>query len=634
MLILNHIKMIKKIIISVSVIFLTVNSFSQLKTADLFMQKEIRQAYKKGTRSLSGEPGKAYFVNKTDYKIVAKFNPETRLLSGNEIITYTNNSNDTLKEMYFNLYQDIFKKGNSRDWDIGAIDITDGVQIKKFIFNGKSINVNSDNVSDRQSILRIKLPENIYPKTSAKVEIEWEFILPGTVPIRMGTYEKDNFMIAYWYPKVTVYDDIVGWNTHGHSGNQEFYNDFGDFDISITVPGDYQLWATGVLQNISDLYTDKYIKRFKKSLKTDDIIHIITAEDRKKGNIMKKSEFHTWKFKSEQTPDFAFGMSKTYYWDATSIQSGDRRVSVNAVYKPTSEYFKKVADIASKVLKFYTEEIPGVPYPYPQITDFNGGGGMEFPGMTNCGEARSLSSTIYLTAHEIGHSYFPFYTGLNEQKYAWMDEGLITFFPQLIVEKYTDDPGYVLFKRNIAAYNKSAGNYNDVPMMINTNNVGRYAYRFHSYNRPSAAFYLLYNYLGKEKFAKSLNLFTKRWNGKHPMPFDFFFTFNEVAGEDLAWFWKPWFFDLGYADLSIDKIDNSAKDKIDVIIKNKTGFPVPVHLKAEYKNGKTKQFNLKMNTWDNGNKIKISIPSRGIVKVYLDTETTPDAYPEDNVKII
>ena len=626
--------MIKKIILSTFVTFFAFNLFAQLKTGDLFMQKEIRRAYKKGTRSFDGKPGKNYFVNSTDYKIKAKFNPETRLLSGNEIISYTNNSSDTLQKMYFNLYQDLYKKGNARDWDIGTADLTDGVQIKKIRFNGKNINLKSDSLTNRQSILSITLPENILPHSSAKIEIKWELTFPGTVPIRMGTYEKDNFFIAYWYPKVAVYDDIVGWNTNGHTGMQEFYNDFGDFDVEITVPGDYQLWATGILQNINDLYTEKYIKRFEKSKNTDAVVHIITEEDRKAGNIMKKADFHTWKFKSEQTPDFAFAMSRSYYWDATSIKSGNRSVSINAVYKPTSEYFKKVADIAHKTLEFYTEEIPGVPYPYAQITDFNGGGGMEFPGMTNCGEAKNRTSTIYLTAHEIGHSYFPFYTGLNEQKYAWADEGLITFFPQFIVEKYTDDPNYVLFKRNISAYNRSAGTYIDLPMMINSNNVGRNAYRFHAYNRPSTAFYLLYNYLGKEKFAQALNLFVKRWNGKHPMPFDFFFTFNKAAGEDLAWFWKPWFFELGYADLSTYKTDTSAKDVVTVTIKNKTGFPVPVHLIAEYSDGKTKHIDKKMNVWKNSGTIKLSVSSIGLKKLILDTETTPDAFPEDNVLIV
>lgn len=625
--------MTKEVLFLATAILFAFSSSSQVKTTDLFMQKEIRQAYKKGTRSHIGEAGKNYFVNKTDYKIQADLNPETRLISGNEIILYTNNSPDTLRQMYFNLYQDLYKKGNSRDWDIGPVDITDGVKIKKIIFNEKEIDINSDNVSNRQSILRINLPENINPHSQVKVEITWELTLPGTIPIRMGTYEKDNFFVAYWYPKAAVYDDIVGWNTHGHSGNQEFYNDFGDFDVKITVPGDYQIWATGVLKNINDLYTEKYINLFKKSKETDEVIHIITKEDRKKGDIMKKADFHTWKFKSKQTPDFAFGISRTYLWDAASIKSGNRRVSINAVYKPTSEYFKQVADIVYKTLQFFTDEIPGVPYPYPQITDFNGGGGMEFPGMTNCGEAKSYTSTIYLTAHEIGHSYFPFYTGLNEQKYAWMDEGLITFFPQLIVEKYTDEPEYVLFKRNIAAYNKSAGTYKDVPMMINTDNVGRYAYRFHSYNRPSIAFYLLYKYLGKKKFAEALKLFIERWNGKHPVPFDFFYTFNEVAGEDLAWFWKSWFFDLGYADLCIEKVDTSGNKLAYITINNKTNFPVPIHLTAEYSDGKTKQIYKKMSIWKSGiEKIKLSVPSKGLKKIILDTETIPDAFLDDNVK--
>ncbi|MCF6184963.1 MAG: hypothetical protein L3J56_10165, partial [Bacteroidales bacterium] len=365
--------MTKKGLFFFASILISLSSFAQLKTSELFMQKEIQQAYKNKTRSFSGKPGENYFVNRTDYVIKADFNPKTRQISGNEVITYTNNSPDTLKKMYFNLYQDIFKKGNSRDWDIGTVDITDGVKIKKIIFEGKEIDMNSKEISNKQSILKINLPENILPHSKAKIEIEWELTIPGTVPIRMGTYEKDNFMIAYWYPKVAVYDDIVGWNTHGHSGNQEFYNDFGDFSVEITLPGEYQIWAAGVLQNMKELYTKKYVERFEKSKKTDDVVHIITKEDREAKDIMKKADFHTWKFKSEQTPDFAFGVSKTYFWDATSIKSGNRRVSINAVIKPTSENFKRVAEIAHKTLKLFTEEIPGIPYPYPQVTDFNSG---------------------------------------------------------------------------------------------------------------------------------------------------------------------------------------------------------------------------------------------------------------------
>lgn len=619
-------------------IITSISSVNSQKTANLFMPKEIRQAYKKGTRSFDGKAGENYFINRIDYSIKAEFDPKTRKLSGQEIITYTNNSPDSLSNIYFNLYQDIFKKGNSRDWDIGSVDIHDGVLISKIIYNAEEIDVNSPNVSNRSSMLRIKLPAAIAAGKEAIIEIHWSFTLPGTVPIRMGTYGDKNFFLAYWFPKVAVYDDIVGWNTQGHSGSQEFYNDFGDYEVEISVAGEYNVWSTGILQNADELFTKQYFKKIEKSKKADEIIHIISKEDRNKGNILKDSDKHIWKFISDNTPDFAFAVSKTYLWDATSINSGDQRISVNSIYPEKTNYFHEVAEISKNVISFFTNDIPAIPYPYPQLTAFSNGktdGGMEFPGMINDGDVNNKIRVLGLTAHEIGHSYFPFYTGLNEQKYAWMDEGMITFFPQFFVEKYSDEKDFLFFKRNIATYNKYAGTFNDVPLMISSNNVGRFALRFHAYNRPSVAFYLLYNYLGKEKFVKGLQLFTERWNGKHPTPYDFFFTFNEIAGEDLAWFWKTWFFEIGYADLAISRIDYTDNMKVIVNIENKTGFPVPVYLTAVYKDGKTKNFSYDMKIWAKGEKIfTISVPDRHLEKVFLDTETTPDAYPKDNEKKI
>ena len=623
-----------KHLVLVLLIGLSIQVFSQ-KTSDLYMPKEIKQSYDKGTRTYDGTAGKNYFVNKTNYSIKAEFNPETRLLEGEETITYTNNSPDSLKFIYFNLYQDLFKKGNKRDRDIGFVDITDGVQINKIVYNNKEIDVKSKNVSNYSSMLKIKLPKKLAPGETSDIDINWNFTLPGKVHVRMGTYGDKNFFIAYWYPKVAVYDDIVGWNKIGHSGFAEFYNDFGDFDVEITVPGEYNIWSTAVLQNSEDLYTKKYLKRIAKSKETEDIIPIITVEDRKKGDILKKAEKHVWKFKSEQTPDFAFAVSKTYIWDATSLKSGDRRISVNAVYKPDSKDFHEVAEISRNSIKYFTEEIPAVPYPYPQLTAFNGsGGGIEFPGMINDGDMRTKVWTLRLTSHEIGHAYFPFYTGLNEQKYAWMDEGLISFFPQFVIEKYTDKEDFVFIKYNISIYNHSAGTFNDIPLMISSDIIGNYpTYRFNAYVRSSVSFYLLYQYIGKEKFSKGLNLFTERWKNKHPIPYDLFYTFNEVAGEDLAWFWKPWFFEFGHADLSIKKTYSTEVNKVIVIIENKTGFPVPIHLTAEYENGETKLIEANMKIWSKGEQTyKLHVPEKGLKKLILNTETIPDAYPDDNVK--
>ncbi len=608
----------------------SLNLFSQ-KSTDLFMPKEIRQAYEKGTRDYDGKAGENYFINKVAYKIQVTFTPSTRKIDGIETILYTNNSPDTLKYIYFNLYQDIFKKGNMRDWDIGKKDITEGVQITKIIYNSEEIDIKSKNVNNNSSILRIKLPKKLAHGETAEIKINWNLIIPKSTPIRMGTYNKDNFMIAYWFPKIAVYDDIEGWNKQGHSGNQEFYNDFSDYDVEITVPKDYNVWSTAILQNLEDLFTQKYIDRIAESKNTDEVIHIITKEDREKNDILKKGKNHVWKFKSENIPDFAFAVSKTYLWDATSIISGNRRIPINAVYNLNSKDFYEVAEISRNSIKYFTEEIPAIPYPYPQFTAFNGGGGMEFPGMINDGDSYSRNGTLHVTSHEIGHSYFPFNTGLNEQKYAWMDEGLITFFPRFVVEKYTDDKDYIFFKNVIKWYNTQAGTFNDVPLMISSNNVGRYAYRIQAYTRSSVSFYLLYKYIGKEKFIKGLQLFTKRWKGKHPTPYDFFFTFNEVAKEDLAWFWKPWFFEIGYADLSIKKVYKTEVEKTIIIIENKTGFPVPIKLTAEYKDGTKKVITKKMDIWKNKNTYKINVSTKGLKKLVLNYETIPDAYVEDNI---
>ena len=595
------------------------------------MIKEIKNAIKNETRTYEGVAGANYFVNKIDYDIKVNFNPETRVISGTELITYKNNSKDTLEKIVINLYQDVFKKGNARDWKMGDVDITDGVKIKKIAQEGKEIDLNSRNVYNASSIYHANLIDKLLPNSSTKIEIEWELTLPGTVHLRGGCYEKENFFVSYFYPKIAVYDDIYGWNTHGHTGSQEFYNDFGDYSVEITVPKDYNVWSTAILQNSEELFKDKYLKRITESKTSDKVVHIITKEDREKNEILKKSKQNIWKFKSKKTPDVAFAISKTYLWDATSYNTGERRVSVNSVYKQDSEEFTEVAEIARNVIKFYSEDIPAVPYPYPQITAFNGGGGMEFPGMVNDGNNSNRNGTLYLTSHEIGHSYFPFYTGLNEQKYAWMDEGLITFYPQFFVKKYTTDTNYTFFTRNIQKYNNSANTNIDVPLMIPSDNLSRYPYRFQAYIRSAVAFNELYNILGKEKFTEGLQLFIKNWNGKHPTPYDFFNVFNSVADEDLAWFWKPWFFQLGSADLEVNSITKT-KESTDIVIKNVSGFPVRIIMTVNYKDGTNKKFEYSAREWKRTKQFVINVPKGKIKSIILDTENVPDAFPENNVK--
>lgn len=613
-----------KYIINAIFVFILLNSANLLaqNSKDLFITKEFKTALTKQTRTLNGEPGVNYWQNRSDYKIQAQLDPQTRILSGSEEINYSNNSNDTLKILAFNLYQDLFKKGVARDWDIGAIDLTDGVKIKSLNIDGKEINLNR--IKHNSTKMIVSLDDFFTPKSKHTIKVEWSFIFPGTLTIRMGTYDSTNFMVAYWYPKIAVYDDVMGWALRPHTGNCEFYHEFGNYDVELTAPENYLMWSTGVLQNSDELFTKKYLDRIEAASKSDDVIHIVTKEDRENGDILKNKGANIWKFKSTNSPDFAFAMSDKYIWDATSVNTGSRRVSINAVYKTDSKDFHLVANLARKSIEFYSFDIPKFEYPYPQLTLFNGDGGMEFPGMVNDGDFDNYNATLYVTAHEIGHSYFPFNTGLNEQSSAWMDEGMITFLPRFFVKANTKDSSYVAFKDIVALYNKRAGSSMEIPLMIPSTNTG-FAYRYHAYNRPSVAFLTLYNYLGKEKFTAALKEFATIWEQKHPYPYDFFFTFNKVAGEDLSWFWKPWFYEMAYADLAIGKIENK---KVQIL--NKGGLPVNVNIEFVFDDG-SKKVSRKANIWKNGVKeIWVNMPRGNVRKIILDTETTPDAFPNDN----
>jgi hypothetical protein len=441
-------------------------------------------------------------------------------------------------------------------------------------------------------------------------------------------YGEGNFFIAYWYPKIAVYDDIVGWDMHGHTGRTEFYNDFGDYTVEISVPADYTVWSGGVLQNAEDILAKKYYKRYLKAHESEDVVNIVSSEDREKNaKIQKDAESHIWKFVFENTPDFSFALSNSYLWDGVKANNGERDVFVQSAYKSESINFYEVAEITKNIVEYFSSELPGIPFPYPQATAFNGGGGMEFPGMVNDGETSTRDGTLYLTAHEFGHSYFPFASGFDEQKFAWMDEGLISYFPRHFVHEYSheDDPKYL--QALVGQYAAHAGSFDDVPLIVPSENTGRYGYRFHAYTRSGTAFYVLEQELGTELFFAALREFYKRWKGKHPKSFDFFFTFNQVAGQDLAWFWKPWFYDFGVPDIALKEIKDGQ-----LIIENKGQLPVPVRLKIITGNGDEKELFIKAESWKNNNRrIEIRLPEGRIKTIISDTEHIPDANPDDNI---
>jgi len=508
------------------------------------------------------------------------------------------------------------------------------VLIEKFLLNNSPVAMESNkNFNRRNTLLIIKIEENpLPPNSTMNFEIDWNFIIPKGRNPRMGTYDSTSFLIAYWFPQIAVYDDIDGWDVLYHTGEQEFYNDFSNYEVQIIVPNTFGVWATGILQNSEEILTTEYLNKYKKAWTSDEVINIVKKEEIKSGKIYKSdSKFNTWKYKADYVLDFTFSMSDHYLWDAVSLvvdENTSRRVYLAAVYKEESKDFYEVAEIARKTINYFSKELPGVPFPYPCLTVFNGSGGMEFPMILNDGSAERRSGTVGLTSHEAAHQYLPFYMGINEEKYGWMDEGMATFLP---FDFQTKEGEYNPRLRNVRSYERNAGTEMELPVMIPNYQMKGSTQRTAIYVRPGLAYDFLRDALGKELFSKCLHEYIKRWNGKHPIPYDFFFTFNEVSGKDLSWYWKPWFFERGYPDLSIKEADYN-NGILEVVIEKVGIIPVTVKLTITCDDSSTIEIYETAMAWE-GNQntyiIKKELDAKP-VSITLGSDLIPDSERDNN----
>ncbi|MBN2214694.1 MAG: M1 family metallopeptidase [Bacteroidales bacterium] len=601
---------------------------------ELYIPHNISKAYESGTRRYDGRPGTGYFQNKSSYRIKAEFDPHSKILKGKEWIIYENNSNEVLTRIVFRLYQDYYEKGGIRDKRVHPDDLHDGTRIRYL-----SVNDNVYDVSDPLKVIRngtnmvVMLGDYLLPKTALKIVIEWEFDFPERTTERFGTYHASSFFVAYWYPQVSVFDDIDGWDNIEYNGTQEFYNDFNDYDCEITVPSDYLVWATGDWLNPDDILKEAYLQRYNLARSSDQVVHIVSAKDMfRPSRNKRKNVYH---FSAANVTDFAFAASRKYLWDARSVRcsAGEERMLVHAVYSKKAAEFHNVPDIAARTICLLADEIIGIPFPFKSLIAFNGSDGMEFPMMINDEDYPDYKGTVNVTAHEIAHSYFPFLVGTNEKKYAWMDEGLVTFLPKEVERILTGDQ--YPYHNNLAVFKAFSGEEQEVPLMVPSNQLRGITYQVHAYYRSSVAFFYLRDYLGTEDFQMALKEFIKRWEGKHPTPYDFFFTFNDVTGKDLNWFWDAWFFNPGWVDLSVADVE--VRDKTcRVVIENKGGLPVPVDLNFIYTGGKTETVRIDADCWnkDKSRHIYEKILSDQIRQVYIDEKYLPDKHPENNYFLI
>lgn len=597
-----------------------------------FTSRNFQLAVEKQTRTLKGVPGPEYWQNKSAYYIDAKVDIKSSTLSGKERIIYFNKSNDTLNKIVFNLYQDIYRAGNSRDWDLGDKDISRGTELNKLTIGG----IHCD-LRDQESYQRIgtkliaKTPQLLFPHDSLVLEVEWKVQIPDQRPIRMGKYDDSTYFIAYWYPQIAVYDDIDGWDMISYNGSVEFYNDFNDYQVNITVPDDFIVWSGGELQNENEIFSDLIINRLGQTAIYPSISKIIMASDYENKQVLQKKGRNTWRYRSNHIPDFSFGFGKGKLWDRSRLKCGSKDVVINTVYQSKDKYFDEVAGFAAVSIAYMSETWPGMSFPYPQITVFCNGktnGGMESPMMANNSAPNDKAASFALTFHEIAHNYFPFFMGTNEKKYAFMDEGWASYFPIQLADSLF--PELISFSHTVKRFEEMAGYENDIPPMVVNQMLGAnyQSLRLASYIRPAMAYHFLRNSLGDQIFRESLHNFMQVWAGKHPVPSDFFSVMELTAGEDLSWFFEPWFYQFAYPDLAIRKVTKNGL----IVIENIGGLPLPIELNLNFINKTSQKIFLDASIWNTTEKsilVEFNTDSP-LLDVTLGSDRIPDSNKKSN----
>ncbi len=604
----------------------------QANAQSLYMPRDIQNAFKKETRSLDGKPGKNYWQNHGRYTISIDVAPPNRIIKGVEQITYFNNSPDTLKMLNMKLILNIHRPGAARFRGASNDYLTPGIQIDDFLVNGTKKNWDNNLASATNQM--IDLPAPLLPHDSLKMNITWHFEISKESD-REGMIDSTTYYLAYFYPRVSVYDDYNGWDTLAFFDAQEFYNDFNDYTLNVTVPKNYLVWSTGTLRNPGQVLQPEFAKSLAQSMTSDSTIHIATAQDLANKNITAQNPTNTWTWTAANISDMALGISDHYDWDAASVLVDDaahRLASVQAAFPDKSEDFHHSVQYSRNALGWFSHNWPGVPYPFPKMTVFQGFADMEYPMMVNDSHETDLGFAQMVQDHEIAHTYFPFYMGINETRYAFMDEGWATTLELLIgaTEKGKKSAEDFYKKFRINRWTHDPATTEDLPIITPTSEL-RGGYGNNAYGKPSLSYLALKDMLGDALFKKALHTYMDNWHGKHPIPWDYFNSMSAGAGKNLNWFFNNWFFTNGYIDLDLQDAKMVAGG-YKLSIKNIGGFVIPFDVVLTFADGTTTSTHVTPGVWQHNQKeITITVKAQKAIRsIVLDGGIFMDADESNN----
>jgi hypothetical protein len=556
---------------------------------DIPLTNTIRKAWAAGTRDSTGRPGPHYWQLRTDYSIDAGIDPATSRLTGREKVVIHNNSPTPLDQIRLRLDPNLFLGVTPHLAPWVPAELTDGMVITRMAVDGRAVQIASGPpprpgasipaeptaFGTTTTSAQVLLPASIPPGNSATLEVDWNFKLPGGPGVghRMTMRWADSlYQPTQWYPRVAVFDDLRGWDTEMYLGPSEFYNNFGRFDVRITMPAGWIVSGTGVLQNPNEVLTPAARERLARVLESDSAVTIVGPEESGPGRATAPGPTLTWHFVADTVNDFAWATARQFVWRATRASiPGRGPVPIHMVFLPgRANLFADAGQIARHALEFYSKL--WFPYQFPQLTMQDGpSAGMEYPMVINSNRGAA--------DHEAGHQWWPMTVSNNETWYGWMDEGFNQYM-NILSDADAAHRSPVLDGLG-ASYGQVSGNEAEPPMMWNANYAGPQFYGYTTYAKTPLMLSMLGGIVGDSAVQRAHREWAHAWMFKHPSPWDYMFFMEKALGVDLGWFWYYWLFTTESVDGSLEKV--ATQGGITTVTVHQAGqMPAPVVLQVTF----------------------------------------------------
>jgi hypothetical protein len=597
------------------------------------------RAVERSTRTATGRPGNGYWQQWAEYTIDTRVDTDAKTLTGSETIVYHNNAPVGLPVLVVNLLQNFHAEGVER---LRPAQVTGGMVIERVTVNGGELGPTTTQQQPGWEVdgtVMYVVPRSpVAAGGRVELSIDWSFPIPQAgASGRMGHHNDELLYLAYWYPQMATFDDVIGWHVEPFRGNAEFYSGFASYDLSIDAPAGWLVMSTGTLMNPEEVLQADVAERLRSAGSSDERVRVVTHQGTHAATAQSPDGRLVWQFRADSVRDVAFSVTRNHAWDAARTPVGDRDgdgepeyARVDAFWRSYSRYYDEAWRYAQHAIEFLSG-YTGLPYAWPHMTVVEGGGiiggGMEFPMMTLIGDYnRSGADALYnVTAHELAHMWLPMMVSMNERRYAWFDEGTTSFLENNARADFRPDADSYSGDQRGYLSTVASGLEGAIMTWSDFHRPGP-AYGTASYAKPSSVLHALRGVLGEDTFDTALREFFQRWAFKHPYPWDLFNTFEDVAGRDLDWFWRSWYYesaadgDRWFLDQSVESVERLTSGETRITIRDRGWIPMPVHLTITRSDGSTLERTIPVDRWLQGaDRASITIPDGpAVTRVVID----------------